>query len=54
MLWYFWLTKMHHGIAETLVALLKICVFWRMIMRTSECSIPRNPPGGGGGGMFGN
>ena len=37
MLWYFWLTKMHHEIAETLVALLKICVLWRMIMRTSEC-----------------
>ena len=46
MLWNFWWTKMHHEIAETLVALLKICVFWRMIMRTSEWPIPRSPRGG--------
>ena len=56
MLWYFWLTKMHHEVTGTLVALVKSCVFWRMIMRPYECCIllTSNPKRAKGSGMFGN
>ena len=60
MLLYFWLTKMHHEVAGTLVALLKCCVFRRLIMMCySWCwtSNPRRPrrdgAGRGGAGRVG-
>ena len=56
MLLYFWLTKMHHEVAGTLVALLKCCVFRRLIiMCYSWCwtSNPRRPKRGVGWGGAG-
>ena len=37
MLCRFWLTKMHHEVATTLVELIKSSVFWRITMRTFDC-----------------
>ena len=35
--------KMHHEVAGTLLALVKSCVFCKMIMGTSECYMMLNP-----------